>query len=407
MRCSARLPANLLGPLCSSSNAFLARLSITRLFSRIRSCIACERGTYKSDVGERSDPCKACPENMTTLLQGSTDQSACICAQGYELMQGHCQQMTCPTNSVLVISEAKALCQCQKGYEAIVIDSPLTCVKCADGYFKDSIGNEKCLSCGAHTISIEPRNNRSLCACATNYESGMNNGPDVQDGICVRQCPAGEEGRHGICKPCKSGTFKNIIGQTCIQCPSVRSVSPVRSTHKRQCSCPERKIEIEEDDIAVVEKLGVKLPESIQSISGDNLLLYMDSSISLFELYINTVGGEITVTVGRHLVFFCARGTCSSTIINMQGMRGIVNATCIFPETTTKFTLSWYSKQQVFFNNPEREWVLQAMPQAQALAAKHKISPGTSIFRTSKFFSPNTAICTTCPSNLICSLLMS
>jgi len=185
-------------------------------------------------------------------------------------------------------------------------------------------------------------------------------------------------------------------------------VSPVRSTHVRQCSCPERKIEIEEDDIAVVEKLGEKLQESIQSISGNNSLLYMDSSTSLFELYINNAGGEITVTVGQHMVFFCARGTCSSTIINMQGMRGIVNATCISlsQEPTTKFTLSWYAQQEVFFKNPGRGWVLHAMPQAQALAAKYKISAGVSIFRASKLFSQNAAICTTCPSNLICSLLI-
>jgi hypothetical protein len=270
------------------------------------------------------------------------------------------------------------------------------------------IGNEKCLSCGAHTVSFQPRNNRSLCACAADFEAGLINGPDVQEGFCVRQCPAGEEGSHGICKACKNGMFKNTTVQTCIQCPGVRSVSPVGSTHERQCSCPERKIEIEEDDIAVVEKLGVKLRESIQSISGNNSMLYMDSSTSLFELYINNAGGEITVTVGRHIVFYRARSTCSSTIINMQGIRSIVNATCISlsQETTTKFTLSWYSKQQVFFKNPGREWVLQAMPQAQALAAKYKIAAGVSIFRASKFFSPNAAICTTCPSNLICSLLI-
>jgi len=371
-------------------------------------CTACERGTFKSDVGERSDSCKVCPENMTTLLQGSTDQSACICAQGYTLLQGICQQITCPTDSILVISDATAICKCQKGYEAISLYPSLTCVKCAEGYFKDSIGNEKCLSCGAHTVSFQPRNNRSLCACAADYEAGLNNGPDVQDGFCVRQCPAGEEGRHGICKACKNGMFKNTTGQTCIQCPGVRSVSPVRSTHVRQCSCPERKIEIEEDDIAVVEKLGEKLQESIQSISGNNSLLYMDSSTSLFELYINNAGGEITVTVGQHIVFFCARGTCSSTIINMQGMRGIVNATCISlsQEPTTKFTLSWYAQQEVFFKNPGRGWVLHAMPQAQALAAKYKISAGVSIFRASKLFSQNAAICTTCPSNLICSLLI-
>jgi len=39
LRFSARLPANLLGPLCSSSEAFLARLSIARLFSRTQLCV--------------------------------------------------------------------------------------------------------------------------------------------------------------------------------------------------------------------------------------------------------------------------------------------------------------------------------------------------------------------------------
>ena len=373
-------------------------------------CTACERGFFRSDVGEWSGSCKACPANMSTLLPGSKDESACICATGYELVQGHCQLVTCQANSQLVISELTATCQCQQGYEAIEVNNAVVCLVCAEGYFKDTIGNDLCVSCGGNTISYEPRNNRSSCACAAEFEPGLHNGPDVQDGFCVRQCAAGTEGRHGICKPCVTGMFKNTTGQSCMQCPGLRSKSPVGSTDSKQCYCPENQIEMEDDDITVVASLGNMLHESIQSVSGNNSLLFTDTSISLFQLYINDAAGEITITVGPHVVFFCAQGTCRSTIIDMQGMHGIVKATCTAPaesdaESKTTFTLSWFTRREVIFANPQREWLQQALPYAETLAASKKISTGVAVFRTEKIYSQNAAVCSTCPSNLICSLL--
>jgi hypothetical protein len=195
-----------------------------------------------------------------------------------------------------------------------------------------------------------------------------------------------------------------------MQCPGLRSKSPVGSTDSKQCYCPENQIEMEDDDITVVASLGNMLHESIQSVSGNNSLLFTDTSISLFQLYINDAAGEITITVGPHVVFFCAQGTCRSTIIDMQGMHGIVKATCTAPaesdaESKTTFTLSWFTRREVIFANPQREWLQQALPYAETLAASKKISTGVAVFRTEKIYSQNAAVCSTCPSNLICSLL--
>lgn len=191
-----------------------------------------------------------------------------------------------------------------------------------------------------------------------------------------------------------------------MQCPGVRSKSAVGSSHVRQCSCSENKIEIEDEDIAVVTSLGIGLHESIQSVSGNNSLLFVDTSIMLFQLYINNADGAITVTVGLHVVFFCAQGTCRSTIIDLQGMHGIVQATCTAPaESKTTFTLSWFTRREVIFANPQREWLQLALSHAQTLAASRKISAGLAVFRTAKAYSENPAVCSTCPSNLICSLL--
>jgi hypothetical protein len=73
----------------------------------------------------------------------------------------------------MVVTEYTASCKCKPGFELHINNSFASCKLCAEGTFKDSVGNQKCLSCGAHTVSIVPRNNRTLCACAAAYEPGV------------------------------------------------------------------------------------------------------------------------------------------------------------------------------------------------------------------------------------------
>jgi hypothetical protein len=403
---------------CPSQSTFSAESGLTSLsecacrpgFHRVAGeCTACDRGSYKTDFsdGHGVAGCKACPAHTSTPLSGSTNVYDCVCVLGFELVGGVCQKISCPAGSVLVVAAYTTSCQCIPGFGPVtyLLNGSVVCAPCGDGAFKDSTGNEKCSACGHNTMSTLPRANRTACACSQGFEAGLLDGPDVQGGNCVPECGPGEEGRHGLCVACKSGQFKNSVGQRCSSCPGARSSSPTRNTQENKCSCPHNTIEVESEDIAVIDRLGPLVPDSIESIIGvDSLLRASNTGSSLSLLRIDGAPLAVTVTVGGHLVFQCGRRTCAPTTVDLRGMHGLVNATAIASSTggATSFTLLWYTRREVVLRGAAHMWWPAVAADAEVWAASGSLSPGASVFRTRSVFSSTIATCSPCPVHLVC-----
>ena len=412
---------------CPSQSTFSAEGGLTSVsacscrpgFYRVAGeCTACQRGSYKTNFGdwdnlgdghgEGMNGCNACPAHMSTLLSGSTKVSDCMCLPGFELVGGICNKMSCPAGSVLIVDDYQASCKCISGYGLVTYlhNGSIVCAQCGDGLFQDSIGLEECSSCGHNTMSTPPRANRTACACLPGFEAGLYDGPDVQGGNCVPHCGPGEGGRHGLCVPCKSGEFKDTVGETCSSCPGPRSSSPTRNTEQSKCSCPYNTIEVEPADIAVIDRLGPFLQDSVESIISTNTLVRASNTSSHLQLLrIDGAPGAITVTVGGHLVFQCGRRTCAPTTLDLRGMRGIVNATASVSSIAraTSFTLQWYTRRQVVLRGGAHVWWPAVAAHAEEWAASGSLSPGSSVFRTRNVFSSTIATCSPCPLHLVCS----
>jgi hypothetical protein len=394
-------------------------------------CTACELGEYKRTPGDGA--CEICPEGATTLQTASVDASACVCEPGYERVGELCQRVPCPDNSVLVLGHVwpDASCQCDAGFESQWLNGSLVCAACPDGQFKDAVGNARCAGCGPHTISSLPRANRTACLCAPGYDSGPLDSPDVLGGSCVPECGPGTHGRHGSCSPCPSGHFKPAAGPECSACPPPRTSSAPGTALQAGCSCPRATLEADPGDMAVIERLGPWLDEGAGSISALQALeLPASAGRSLWRLSASGGHRSLTVTVGGRLVYECGRGSCpSETAINLQGMRGRVNATST-GGGETQLTLLWRTRRAVVLaagaassagvassagavagesagasagtSAGAPAWWPAAAPQAEAWAAARRLRPGAAVFRARDIFSTAVAACVPCPAGLRC-----
>jgi hypothetical protein len=376
-------------------------------------CTACALGSYKEAAGDAS--CAACASLLgpysTTLQPASATASACACWPGYERVggAGACQLTACAAGSALVLTQSAASCQCAPGF-AFVQNLPngsVVCAACADGLFKDHIANAACTSCGTNTVSLAPRANRTACACAAGFEPGLTDGPDVLGGSCVAECEAGSEGARGICTQCGVGKFKASKGQVCSSCPGALSSSPRGNTQSSKCSCPRSTVEVAAADLVVVERLGPLLDDSAESLSATGaLLLAANASRPLWRLEIAfppTGARAARVTVGGRLVFACARGSCRSATLELQGMRGLLNATAA---PAAALTLRWRTRRAlVLAPNAAQNaaaWFPAAAAQAQAWAAAGRLRAGAAVFRARSVFSTAVTACAPCPVGLRC-----
>lgn len=391
-------------------------------------CTACPRGFYKAAAGDA--PCAPCEGEHTTRLQGAVDASACVCPLGYASVDGACELLSCPAGSVL--DEHTGSCKCSAGFA--YVGPGQSCAACADGLFKDSVGNAPCASCGANTASLAPRANRTACRCAAFYEPGLHDGPDVAGGSCVAECPAGRSGRQGVCSLCESGQFKAGRGAVCSACPGPRRAAARGNADAAKCSCPQSTLEVDPQDMLVVDRLGPFIDESAESVTAQGALLSeQNSSRSLWRLSIEnpaTAGAPISVTisvtvsVGGRLVFLCAPGSCAPglTTIDLQGMRGLVNATFgasahddddddddLLHAMRPTFSLSWRTRREVVLRDSAQglgdgaqAWWPAAEAQAQAWAAAGRLRPGAAVFRTASVFSSAVVACAPCPAQVRC-----
>ena len=139
-------------------------------------CTACVLGSYKNSTGDAA--CAACQPHSTTLQPAAANASACVCKPGYAVVGGACQLTACPAGSVVVLTQSAASCQCAPGFAfgGLLQNGSVVCAACGDGLFKDFIGNAACTSCGANTVSLAPRANRTACACAPDTLADISTG---------------------------------------------------------------------------------------------------------------------------------------------------------------------------------------------------------------------------------------
>jgi hypothetical protein len=169
-------------------------------------------------------------------------------------------------------STASAQCVCNIGYTST---GSAQCGACAEGTYKNATGNQACLACPAHSVTVSPNVNpndpaappataRSDCICGAGF-SGPAGGPCVLcaagfycpgfDSVgAARQCeehassPVGSaDDSDCTCLPGYWLTLSYMCGacplnQYCpgddlmYACPS-NSTAPARSTNETACTC--------------------------------------------------------------------------------------------------------------------------------------------------------------------------
>ncbi|EKX31555.1 hypothetical protein GUITHDRAFT_149224 [Guillardia theta CCMP2712] len=120
-------------------------------------CTDCDFGSYKDINGSAS--CSPCPLGLSTLSTGSTSLLDCVCAVGYQLVNG-------------------------------------SCAECPFGTYRDSLSQPACVD------------------CPSGFVTSAKGATSIQH--CV--CPAGQAGRNGIsCSPCVEGTYKQSFSRAPIE----------------------------------------------------------------------------------------------------------------------------------------------------------------------------------------------
>jgi hypothetical protein len=160
--------------------------------------------------------------------------------------------------------------------------------------------------------------------------------------------------------------------------------------------------------MVVVERLGPLLDDSAESLAGTGaLLLAANASRPLWRLEIvfpPSGARSARVTVAGRLVFACARDACRDTTVELQGMRGLVNASSP-AAALTSFTLRWRTRRQVVLAESaagSSAWFPSAAAQAQAWAAAGRLRKGAAVFRARNVFSTSVTACAPCPAGLRC-----
>jgi hypothetical protein len=149
-------------------------------------CDPCRVGTYAP--GNGTVVCTQCPNFTTTAGTGTKDVDACVCMRGYTPSEAWWQGT-----------------------------GPLECVPCAQGTYKDVIGNLECRECPEGSTSLEASVARTDCTCQVGTERVPN-----ADGACG----------------CAVGFYRHpdFVGDPfCVACPP-NATSPPRSADISQCA---------------------------------------------------------------------------------------------------------------------------------------------------------------------------
>ena len=143
--------------------------------------------------------------------------------------------------------------------------------------------------------------------------------------------------------------------------------------------------------MVVVERLGPLLDDSAESAADlGNLFLVINMNQQICQLDIafpettSTGDHSARVTVGGRLVFACARGSCRSTTLELQGIRVLLNTTSL-SSPAAALALRWRTRQQVVLAESAAVAATACFPaaaaQAQAWAAAGRLRPGAAVFK--------------------------
>lgn len=144
------------------------------------SCIKCEKGKYKTVVG--NELCDTCLLPRTTSAEGTASSDQCQCPLGQFEDAGECKNCEagwycagdgeatpCPPNfdsgAGAVNSDS---CECAAGFYLEVLNK--TCEPCASGFLKDEKGNGTCSQqCPANAISFKGSKGLDDCFCKEKF----------------------------------------------------------------------------------------------------------------------------------------------------------------------------------------------------------------------------------------------
>ena len=259
-----------------------------RLADDLRQCVSCEVGFYKSDVSN-ARTCTPCPEGLTTYMQGSISNAACIERSQPDNVTTGTEESVSNESTVpavvlsmeladLEVQGNESLSELQAllldaisgilggGQEALSLEFLPTERRLATGNMRlavtikyrtmdeatltlqdldvaavaDGIGE----SMEEHPIfsSMKPLLSAPVLAEATvrcsKYRSVPPGVPVVSSDDCQCSPGFGFDSAAGSCQPCAEGEYKVTVGDAlCTKCPQFMSTASAGATTESSCQC--------------------------------------------------------------------------------------------------------------------------------------------------------------------------
>lgn len=230
-------------------------------------CVQCDYSTFKPLSGPQE--CTECPLNSETLERANVNADACVCSAGYELnAESNCEACEegffkptadnagCTTCGNLETtlhegSTSQTQCVCEAGSTRNIATGE--CELCGPGTYKATAGDAECLPCNGASFAAPGSLTCASCPLHSRSDTGNVHAGNIGD--CV--CDAGYRRDGDACVACAVGTFKASAGNapTCEPCAANKyqdqlgrpecedcmnnAVSAAGSTSISQCLCEE------------------------------------------------------------------------------------------------------------------------------------------------------------------------
>jgi len=257
-------------------------------------CSACEKGTYKSTLGNSSIAIADCdPVEKFSPLTGTIKPSCCKCQ---------------PNRTTLDVgSNQSSSCLCNAGFGGS------DCHACAHGTYKSNVSMHDCMSCpkGSTTLSTSAIN-ISDCVSAPGYYGNISSGFFACAAGSYSEFPATHN-----CTPCASG-----------------AMSPVGASSPSQCGCSQN---------GYVKKTNVK----VFKLTVSQFAFYIDNErrpiLKLFSPGSYTFDSSDQSNIGHHIAFKTLNEQQFNTGVVFKGIPGYAGSSVVITiaEATT-FDLKYY-----------------------------------------------------------------
>jgi hypothetical protein len=107
---------------------------------------------------------------------------------------------------------------CNAGYGGSATSGTGTCTPCSNGYYKSTLSNVACTSCGTNTITQALGISQTYCSCNVGY--------------------TGNAAAGGTCAACEGSTYKVSTGSaSCTTCPSKSQTQTTGNSARSACEC--------------------------------------------------------------------------------------------------------------------------------------------------------------------------